>query len=350
MESKKRLWGLDLVRMAAIILVLNVHALAYLGIGPTTPGWGGWLCLRYLAMACVPLFLLLTGYLSGKRELTLSYYGKLLPVLVSYVVISALAEGMHRFYFGLGVIPLHGAFHILNYTANGYAWYVEMYIGLFFFIPFLNLLWRALDSRGKRAALIATLALFTMLPPVVESFGSAATRLDIVPDYWEIAYPLAYYYLGAWLRDYPPRLHKGWNLALLALFVAGSALFRYLVSTPDNSAGYVLNGFGCLTTGIIAVLLFLLLHDLECPLGPVRRVVTELSVCSFEIYLCSYLTDRLLYTNWKGPLPLTVLGSLAGAWLMARVLRLGLVPLSHWLEGLYARLCGLAERTVNRKS
>jgi len=348
MDKSQRLFGLDLIRMTAVVLVFHTHALAYLGVGPVTPGWPGWLCLRYLAVTCVPLFLLLTGYLSGRRELTLRYYGGLISVLISYVAISALAEVMHRVYFHLDVSPTHILFHILNYTANGYAWYVEMYIGLFFLIPFLNLLWRALDSRGKRQALIATLALFTMLPPVVESFGSAATRLDIIPDYWREAYPLTYYFLGAYLREYRPRPGRGKTFVLLALTVSLSALWRWQVSTPENDAGYILNGFGCLTTGVAAVLLFLLMYDLDCKSRPVRAVVTELSVCSFEIYLCSYLTDRLLYTNWKGPLPVTVLISLTAAWLMARVLRLGLVPLSRRLAGLYSGLCDRLGRDRTR--
>lgn len=339
MEKRQRLFGPDLVRMTAVIFVLTTHAIAYLGIGPATPGWPGWLCLRYLAMACVPLFLLLTGFLSGKRELTPRYYGSIIPILVSYGVISALAEVMHRFCFHNGVDPIHGLFHILNYTANGYAWYVEMYIGLFLLIPFLNVLWRGLESRGKRQALIATLAFLTMLPPAVESFGTVSTRLDIIPDYWVIAYPLTYYFMGAYLRDHPPHPSKGKLLVPLAVSVAIPAVWRWQVSTPDNDAGYILNGFGCLSAGVTAVLLFLLLRDVQCSFRPVRTVVTELSVCSFEIYLCSYLTDRLLYTSWKGPLPATVLCSLLAAYLMARLLRLGLVPLSRLLTGLYETLC-----------
>lgn len=342
MEKKQRLWGLDAVRACAVILVLTTHAIAYLGPldqNFATPVWGAWLYLRYLAMACVPLFLILTGYLSGKRELNLRYFAGILPVLVSYAVISLLAECMHYFYFHTNVDVKHAVFHVFNFSAHGYAWYVEMYVGLFLLIPFLNVLWRALESRGNRLALVAVLVVLTMLPPAVESFGSVQTRLDILPDYWKNVYPLTYYYIGAFLKEYPPRLPKGVNLLLLGGAVLVPTLLRCWAAGPENGASYVMNGFGCVTTAAIGVLLFLLLHDLNCPVRPLRAAVTGLSLCSFEIYLCSYLTDRLLYANWKGPLPVTVLISLLAAWLLAWLLRLALVPLSRLLTKGYARVC-----------
>ena len=89
---KERSPGLDLVRTLAVLCVLVTHAIAYTGVmdvSPASPVWCVYLVLRFAAMAGVPLFLLLSGYLCCEKRLSHTYYGGGISVVLSYVLIAA---------------------------------------------------------------------------------------------------------------------------------------------------------------------------------------------------------------------------------------------------------------------
>lgn len=88
---KQRNINLDIIRCIAVIFVLSVHF--YLNLGfydiPCI-GKRMWiLCiLRTGFITCVPLFLMLTGYLMNKKELSLVYYKGIQKTYCIYVLIS----------------------------------------------------------------------------------------------------------------------------------------------------------------------------------------------------------------------------------------------------------------------
>lgn len=68
MKSSGRIVGLDILRAIAILLVMVTHMFNYTGILSTdthTFNWAVSNMLHYFSMICVPLFLLLTGYLKS---------------------------------------------------------------------------------------------------------------------------------------------------------------------------------------------------------------------------------------------------------------------------------------------
>ena len=89
-------------------------------------------------MICVPLFLLLTGYLMKNKELSIKYYKGIGNTLFVYVLASIACVLFKNIYYPNEHHNL--LLSILNFTGANYAWYIEMYIGLFFIIPFLNLI------------------------------------------------------------------------------------------------------------------------------------------------------------------------------------------------------------------
>ena len=324
----KRTPGLDVVRTFAVLCVLTTHAIAYLG--PMNTGihslkWSVYLFIRFTALTGVPLFLLLTGYLNCRKTLTPRYFRGILPVLLSYVVISAASAVAADLTGAADFTPFAAVLGILNFTANGYAWYVEMYVGLFLFIPFLNLLYQALSPRARLLFGDILLGL-TALPAVFESFRVSGTALDIVPDYWESVYPVFYFWVGALLRDCPPRIGRLKRL----LAAAGASLIPvtlcWFASNPaDGYAWYMMNGFSCLTTALTAVCIFLLFYDLPLPAVP-AAVFAEFSVCAFETYLFSYIVDIILYPRIRFFMPAMVLVSFLASYVLARILRLILHP------------------------
>lgn len=333
--TAKRSPGLDVIRTFAVLCVLTTHAIAYLG--PMNTGihglkWSVYLFIRFTALTGVPLFLLLTGYLNCRKKLSAQYFRGILPVLLSYAVISAASAVAANLTGTAAFTPFTAILGILDFTANGYAWYVEMYVGLFLFIPFLNLLYQALSPRA-RLLLGGILLGLTALPAVFESFRPFGTALDIIPDYWENVYPLFYFWVGALLRDYRPRIHRLKRLLAAAAASLIPVTLCWFASNPtDGYAWYMMNGFSCLTTALTAVCIFLLLYDLSLPSLP-AAVFAEFSVCAFETYLFSYIVDISLYSRTRFFMPAMVLASFALSYLLARILRLILHPLAVRLKG-----------------
>ena len=117
------------------------------------------------------MFILLTGFLNNKKEISWKYYRGLIPLLLSYFLISFIELfGINMFtvtkintvdissgdsivamdnrvitvgetavlYTPENLEKVEWPAHItkvFNFTENSYAWYFEMYIGLFFKYP-----------------------------------------------------------------------------------------------------------------------------------------------------------------------------------------------------------------------
>lgn len=76
MEKRKRV-DLDLIRCCAIIFVITVHGLSYAGFYELSkPSLLLLIChlIRCIVITCVPLFLILTGYLSSEKRYTYLFY------------------------------------------------------------------------------------------------------------------------------------------------------------------------------------------------------------------------------------------------------------------------------------
>ena len=162
--------------------------------------------IRFFAMIAVPLFLILTGYLNNKKEISKKYYKGIIPLVISYIFISVLEIVATAFFENKTINLKTATIGILNFSANSYAWYFEMYIGLFLLIPFLNKLYDSLKNVKEKYILIGSLAFLTFIPQVVKTFKCNDNWLDITPDYWQIIYPITYFYIGKLIKELKPNL------------------------------------------------------------------------------------------------------------------------------------------------
>lgn len=289
----KRDTRLDLIRALAAFLVVSVHFFLNNGYYQTAMAGERMLVMSMMRMAfmtCVPLFLLLTGYLCCRKALTPRYYLGLARVLLTYalcaiVCLGARSAGGEELSLGRRVKSL------LDFSAAPYGWYIEMYIGLFLLIPFLNILWSALETRAKRRALVGTLLALTTLPAL------ANLRWSLLPDWWTNLYPLAYYFLGAYFAEYEPRPSWAWGLPALAVLAAAGGGLLYALSAGGVAGWFpVLDWYGP-TVVLSACLLFLLLLQVPADRFPrwVRWLLAKLSALSLAIYLLSWCFDAAFY-------------------------------------------------------
>ena len=328
---QERNYNLDLIRSVAVIFVLSVHFFL-------NSGFYGIICegekmfvmcvLRTSFITCVPLFLMLTGYLMCKKELSLKYFKGIKKTYFTYVIVCLFCLAFRILYLKedlkIGQIVLS----VLDFSANSYSWYIEMYIGLFLMIPFLNILWNNTTHRQRKWLLLILFSL-TAVPSMFNCWnfflieGDSRIYNAIIPEWWQgSVYIFFYYFLGAYFRDDKEKKTiniKHWLLLLGIMVLFGG--FTYFRSYKEVYEWTAYNSYYGVQVIIIAFLMFEILLYIpmqDCP-KIVKRIVVQISKLSLGIYLASNISDKLIYPYFAGIIeepisrmiyfPIIVLGS-----------------------------------------
>lgn len=297
-SAEKRAYGLDLIKTLAIFFVICVHFslnTAYY----TTPVAGFNMLIqtvfRWLFVSCVPLFILSTGFLSGSKTEIKGHYPKLLRVVIPYILICVLCLIVQAFR-NPGPFSLKKAvFSIFSFNADPYAWYVNMFIGLFLLMPYINRLLFGLEKKSFHILLIVMTLLF-LLPQTFNPIFAYSDKFAFFyfPDFWSAVYPLFYYAAGAYIARFRPVIKARWCL----LAVAATVLLQTLVlviAQPYIQNNWLLTNYGSVLVAAQSVALFLLLYRAEIKNNAARRILPLISSVTLEIYLFSYLADSTIY-------------------------------------------------------
>lgn len=358
--SNKRDIHLDLIRSIAVVFVLSGHFLLNNGFYDTIVAGKRMyvmIMIRTACMVCVPLFLLLTGYLFTNKKLTRTYYTGIRHTLEVYILISIMCLFFRRFYLHEDIGFLGGLSLILSFSASAYGWYIEMYIGLFLLIPFLNVLYHGLDTQRNKQALILTFLVLTALPTLTNIYdwftpgywlnpAKSTSMNQLVPDWWTFLYPITYYFIGSYIREYDIHIAPGKNLALLSGCVIVFSSFNYYRTHGGTFGSPVFTEGNSFESVIESTLVFtFLLHiDLKhCP-RPVSALLTKVSRLSLGIYLASSISDKLVYPILNGYVadmtmrlnyfPLVVLSTFLIAALLSQLAQWILIPLDRLLNSM----------------
>ena len=216
MVREKRNINLDLIRSVAVFNVVGVHFFLNSGF------YGEQilekkmliLCIdRSMFMTCVPLFLLLSGYLMTNKTLSVQYYKGIWKTLIIYLLASGVCITYRNIVCNENIDIYKAILLILAFQGDEYSWYIEMYISLFLMIPFLNVLYHGLRNQNHKKALLMTLIIVTVLPSVMNNFNlmdlhwwkmpSISMNYNkLMPSFFTSMYPLTYYFIGSYLREY----------------------------------------------------------------------------------------------------------------------------------------------------
>ena len=316
MDVSKRNSALDVTRIVAAFSVIAVHFFLNCGYyGTPMLGKKMFLLtvLRTAFTVCVPLFIMLSGYLMCRKTWSAKYYKGIVKTLAVYVMASLFCIGYKNLQLGMGITPWKAVEQIFDYTAAPYAWYIEMYIGLFLLIPFLNAMWRGLDTQKARCALVITLIVLTVLPSVFNIWNFkvdgwlktpylSTEYAKILPDWWVMIYPLTYYFIGAYLKEYPVKLKKRVNLPLIAVTVLCVGAFNYYRSWGGYfSWGKYTDWFG-FPTLVMTVLVFVFLAYRDTSKFPVwsKKILAWVADTCLGAYLVSFVFDNFIYKKLNG--------------------------------------------------
>ena len=345
--KKERLLGPDILRAIAICLVMATHALnyrsSYLQTDLRSPIWTAAVFVRFTVVLCVPLFLLLSGYLLAFRKPNRRHFTSIITVMLSWLVLTVIVNLLEWNLFAPTAVSLPRAIlNIFNFN-YGYTWYVEMYLCLFLVIPYIN---AALENLSRRAnlAFVAVVCALTLLPAVGKSFIVTGIWFNAFPEQFENMYCLAYYLIGAYIARYKPCPSRILCICIFFGTIAAETVLCYFSSSTEY-AWWLFYPYSAATHAIAATALFLLLYGVKKLPRPFAFVIREISVCSFEMYLIFCFTDRLFYSPESLSVTIPALSRLTSVsfalaivsnflctYILARISRLLLVPLSNVLR------------------
>ena len=286
--NQKEKEGLYLVRTLACILVITVHYIIrqnYYGLPAEGLPYFMVTFIRWISQCCCPLFMILSGYFLCKRGINRKHYLGLFHLLRNYIVISII----HLFYLGIEQVTIDKVKGLCNLNE---MWYINMYFGLFLLIPFLNILWSAIDA-NKKILLLILLVLLGSFASVTNFWWT---------NYWNSLYPILYYYIGVWFRDKEFKINFSRGIFLLILMFLFETIYTYYIQPGEvfdwivNFGGYS-SGYNALPTVIASCLIFLLLKDIRIKNRIMRVILKKISQSSLEIYLllCMFLDEIIFF-------------------------------------------------------
>ena len=190
--QKTRIYGLDIWRIIAMFMIVFLHVSGHGGIpnqlresAPLSINYYISTFLHYFSNVGVNIFVLLTGYLYADRKLKIA---NLLNIVYAVIFYS-----MAFWIFQKIMHPGGANLKMLLQGLSGY-WFVNVYIALFCFIPFFNLL---INNRKMSCYFIFTgLLLFSIIPTF--------TRLDLFGSNggFSLLWFSVLYMSGAFFRKY----------------------------------------------------------------------------------------------------------------------------------------------------
>ena len=340
--AKERNLNLDLIRCVALLMVPIMHSLDHTGLydqqlyGAANQSM---IAVKTLFTTCIPLYVMLSGFLNNRKALSARYYLGLIRILGVYLICGIACLAFEQCSGIAHRSPAEMVSALVNFSCCDYAWYIMMYFGLFLMIPFLNMAYHGLTTRKQKLVLVATFLALSVLPSLLNLY------FQLYSLWWTRLYPLCYYFTGAYLSEYMPKAKPGkWATALLA-FLAAYSVFFYFHHDANGAAliGVYQDTF---PVYLLSVLLFVTLFHL--PLGtvpgPVAALLRKVSDLTLPAYLLTWITDSLIYPRLMAAVPagparypwllLTVPLSLISALLMAQVVDWIFVPINRLTKNL----------------
>ena len=285
--------GIDIIKILAVFMVVSVHTYLHDGMYDVPIDSTKYilpLVLRWIAYTCVPLFMISTGYLMKNKKFSGKYYLGIIKILVIYIVASILCMICKHKIYGVDYsdhwMTLKGFLECYN---ADYAWYINYYVSIFMFIPFLNSAFDGMKTKGKRFALVATFVIFTIFSKSLFLGFDRTRQIRLFPDYLSGAWSVAYYFTGAFIREYPlKRCLKNKLLIVLGL-IASTAFLTW--STYNRLPMWNTDSVLCHIISMNTVLILYILWQ-------------RLFLCSFvtlrrKTRLLNLFCDRLAVQHWQ---------------------------------------------------
>ena len=311
MSTAKRYPGVDLIRIFAFFCLVSLHFFLNNDYYyETIRGERMYIMtlMRSFFIVCVPLFMTLTGYLLNGKKMERAYYKRISKIIITYLLASILCIVYSVFRLKQELSVKDAILNILNFTAAPYSWYVEMYLGMYLLIPLLNIVYHAMPSQKAKLWLIFTFIILTVIPSSLNiydlrSFGwlsqpsSTAEYNKLFPSFWTFLYPITYYYIGSYLKEYGFKINRLLNIGLILFLTIFSGTNSFWRSYQANFVWGFWCGYGSPLVMSLAVLVFVFFININYTKLPncLVKFLHNVSVLCLGAYLVSWIFDSELY-------------------------------------------------------
>lgn len=290
--------GIDLVKVCAMFFVLSLHFCLHGGFydfamkeTPVAVISG----FRMLSYECVPLFLLISGFLMNKAKPTARHYIKITPIVINSLLVAGVTIA-----FKILVLKEHFPFYVwaesvYHLQQPSYGWYVNMFIPLYLMMPFINAAYQGMQTPKAKFGTLAILIFIANLAITVNRFKVIQHPEEMVPigfspNYFGNMWPFAYYWTGMMIAEYRPRVKKPLLLLALVLLLTGAVMLdRFTTESGWNQGiNFTNEDFPNI---LIASIFFLLLYDVKIRNQIVCKILKAVASLSMTVYLLSFIGD-----------------------------------------------------------
>lgn len=292
LQQNKRVYGIDLLKSIAMLLVVLEHLVSYGGDITTSVGTTGVLVfiLRLFTAPAVNIFVLVTGYVYATSKYKFSRIVMLwFEVLLYSVVLSVL--GYLFGYISLAKL----AVSFVPVISRTY-WFFSSYFILFLLIPFLNYILKKASFKQLSYLLVILFVIICGYAWLANSVKDSNLLRKGYSSIWFVVL----YLLGAYLHIYEDKIKaiktRYVVIILFAIFLLSIAL-PYLVNSLffNTLSKYGLTekvfpaaySYISPSTTIIAICAIMIFSRIQIRSDGFKRVLTFVSPCVFAVYLIS---------------------------------------------------------------
>ena len=304
--AKQRILKFDIIRLVALIMIMVIHASAYIILMLEEPGvrtnadyiWAN--VFNGIGRAGVPMFLMLSGALildERKPFNTVSFYKKHLGWLFALFIIWLVLYGVFYTF-----MPVKTSFfeYIMNFQGSDYPhlWYMYVLLSMYLAIPVYRMICKKENEKLVRnlllilfaAVLLSDLFRYLAAQTGVDSYF-ANCRFDKIASY--IAYPFIGWYIS---NVEIPKKHRFIIYALGLVSLAAIILlvqFQYEIIGDGSMRGFVSDP-NTPSAMLYSTALFLLISTLAGTRVGHSPAVKSISTLSFGIYLVHVAYEEVL--------------------------------------------------------
>ncbi len=295
MANKRYESGPDIIRVTAILFVIAGHFLFLHTPFRQIPVTNINLLLQSVCMSIfyvsVPLFIILTGYFNSYKsykDISFKTYkplGKVIGAYLVYAVISVLYKELH---LGEHHSVREYVLMLFNYTISPYCWYIELYISLFMFMPFINILMNSLGTKRNHLMFVAACLFCGFMPMLFNRAG-----VQVFPQLFSIVPSIiGYYAIGFYIAVHRPQFNK-WLLT--GVILALGSLDGIVAYLTHGKFVFVGGNIYSLYYAAIATAIFLLFYNIDVH----SKALKKASLYTLDVYLCCWIFDSLYYPWFK---------------------------------------------------
>ena len=228
MNFSKRNINIDIIKTFSLLLVIGLHFFLYTKFYSVeyTLISIPFITVRNITMTCVPLFIVVTGYLNKDKTWNRKYYLNIGRIYLLYSLAIFILTLVDNKYAINTILFKTTLINILNYKY--YGWYINMYVGLMLIAPVINISFKNMTDITRRHAMLNIILAISIPVTLLNLFyGIRYSILGyILPNWWSLTWPLLYYIIGVCFSYNKNILNRNskFTLKLLAITSILSAL------------------------------------------------------------------------------------------------------------------------------